>query len=154
MDKHKNNGNYFQLHPHRHTGSCRTDETETSGDLILNLTTWLETPDYSPLPNAAPSRIRIVFFQLFWIYGTKFCWQLIKFKQSYLLQYSSKQEILTICTSPCNDLTLHKATKWFFCNTHTIVNWKKSVKCYWQLWNITNMTSLNEAFLLNLFIII
>ena len=33
MDKHKNNGNYFQLHPHRHTGSCRTDETETSGDL-------------------------------------------------------------------------------------------------------------------------
>ena len=33
MDKHKNNGNHFQLHPHRHTGSCRTDETETSGDL-------------------------------------------------------------------------------------------------------------------------
>jgi hypothetical protein len=33
MDKHKNKGNYFQLHPHRHTGSCRTDETETSGDL-------------------------------------------------------------------------------------------------------------------------
>ena len=33
MDKHKNNGNYFQLHPHMHTGSCWTDETETSGDL-------------------------------------------------------------------------------------------------------------------------
>ena len=33
MDKHKNNGNYFQLHPHKHTGCCRTDETETSGDL-------------------------------------------------------------------------------------------------------------------------
>jgi hypothetical protein len=33
MDKHKNNGNYFQLHPHSHTGSCRTDEAETSGDL-------------------------------------------------------------------------------------------------------------------------
>ena len=33
MDKHKNNENYFQLDPHRHTGSCRTDETETSGDL-------------------------------------------------------------------------------------------------------------------------
>jgi len=31
----KNNGNYFQLHPHRHTGSCLTDETETSGDYVL-----------------------------------------------------------------------------------------------------------------------
>ena len=38
--------------------------------LILNLTTWLETPDSSPLPNAAPNHIRIGFFQLFWIYGT------------------------------------------------------------------------------------
>jgi hypothetical protein len=33
MEKHKNNGIFFQLHPHRHTESCRTDETETSGDL-------------------------------------------------------------------------------------------------------------------------
>jgi hypothetical protein len=90
MDKHKYNGNYFQLHPHRHTGSCRTDETETSGDLncllhfevgnakllflilILNLTTWLVTPDFSPLPNAAPSHIRIAFFQLFWTCGTNY----------------------------------------------------------------------------------
>jgi hypothetical protein len=38
--------------------------------LILNPTTWLETPDSSPLLNAAPSHIRIAFFQLFWIYGT------------------------------------------------------------------------------------
>jgi hypothetical protein len=29
-------------------------------------------------------------------------------------------------------------------NTHTIVNWKKSVKCYWQLWHITNMTSYED----------
>ena len=37
---------------------------------IEPITTWLETPDSSPLPNAAPSHIRIAFFQLFWIYGT------------------------------------------------------------------------------------
>ena len=29
-------------------------------------------------------------------------------------------------------------------NTHTIVSWKNSVKCYWWFWNITNMTSLTS----------
>ena len=28
----------------------------------MNLSTWLENPDSSPLPNAAPSHIRIAFF--------------------------------------------------------------------------------------------
>jgi hypothetical protein len=29
-------------------------------------------------------------------------------------------------------------------NTHTIVNWKNSAKCYWRLWHITNMTPLTS----------
>ena len=29
-------------------------------------------------------------------------------------------------------------------NTHTIVNWKHSVKCYWRLWHITNMISYED----------
>jgi hypothetical protein len=46
MDKHKNNGNYFQLHPHRHTGSCGTYETETSGEfkLLASIITKLAMP--------------------------------------------------------------------------------------------------------------
>jgi hypothetical protein len=41
MDKHKNNGNYFQLYPHRH--NCRTYKTETSGDLNCSVySTWNE----------------------------------------------------------------------------------------------------------------
>jgi hypothetical protein len=30
-------------------------------------------------------------------------------------------------------------------NTHMIINWKKSAKCYWPLWNMTNMTSLKTS---------
>jgi len=42
------------------------------------------------------------------------------------------------------ELLLHNYKCIYCCvtvNTHTIVNWKKSVKCYRRLWNITNMTS-------------
>ena len=41
-------------------------------------------------------------------YGTKLCEKMLKFKQSYLLQYWSKQEILTICTSSCNSINCFK----------------------------------------------
>ena len=39
-------------------------------------------------------------------------------------------------------IVLKKYTRTY--NTHTIVNWKQSAKCYWRLWNITNMTSLTS----------
>jgi hypothetical protein len=44
---------------------------------------------------------------------------------------------------PSKGIPKESLKQWTY-NTHTIVNWKKSAKCYWRLWNITNMTSLTS----------